>query len=142
LGCLATEQPIGIARRCDALANLNRAVDAAVDDDRLAGEVAGLQRAEIGAEIADFIRPPQATHRDSLREALELLVGRDASSVRPSGQDVCEAISQDGTGRDIVDGDAVRRGVRRNRLGHDRDARAHRIGDDEIRHRLLHAGIG
>ena len=78
LGCLATEQPIGIASRCDALANLNRAVNAAIDDDRLAGEVAGLQRAEIGAQIADFVRPTHAAHRDGLGEALELLVGRDA----------------------------------------------------------------
>ena len=83
-----------------------------------------MQRAEIGTEIADFVWPSHAPHRNGLREVLELLVGRDARSLRPCGQDVCEAIGQNGTGRDVVDGDAVGREVRRNGLGHDRDAGA------------------
>src|SRR5262245_39872486 len=86
----------------------SRPIDAAIDDDRLTGEVTGLQRAEVGAEIADFVRPSHAAHRDGLGEALELLVGRNARSLRPSGKDLGETIGKDGTGRDVVDGDAVR----------------------------------
>src|SRR5215831_20832508 len=60
---------------------LDRAVDAAVDDDRLAREIAGLRRTQIGAEIGDLLRPPHAAHRDRLGEALELLLRRDAQAL-------------------------------------------------------------
>ena len=53
---------------------LDRTVDAAIDDDRLTREIAGLRRAEIGAEIADFARLSHSLHRDRLGEELELFV--------------------------------------------------------------------
>jgi hypothetical protein len=53
---------------------LDRAVDAAIDDDRLTGKVAGLQRAEISTEIADFVRLSHALHRNHFGEDLELFV--------------------------------------------------------------------
>lgn len=53
---------------------LDRTVDAAIDDDRLTGEIAGLRRAQISAEIADFVRLSHSLHRDRSGEALELFI--------------------------------------------------------------------
>ena len=53
---------------------LDRTVDAAIDNDRLTGQIAGLRRAEISTEIADFVRLSRALHRDRLGEELELFV--------------------------------------------------------------------
>src|SRR5579864_1468681 len=134
--CVGLSRPARCLRACGPCAKiltsvrsisnspLDRAVDAAVDDDGLAGEVAGLRRAEIGAEIADFVRPSHAAHRNGFGEALEQRVGRYARALRPRGQYFGEAIGHDGAGRDIVDGDAVRREIRGDGLGHDRDTGA------------------
>src|SRR5271169_1580626 len=133
----------GSVERVDAPAqSLDRAVDAAVDNDRLAREVAGLRRTEIGAEIADFVRLSHSAHRNGIGEALELFVGRDPQTLRPSGKYLSESVGHDGTGRDIIDGDAVRREIRGNGFGQHRDARANRIRHDKIGHRLFHAVAG
>src|SRR4249920_1129088 len=133
----------GGVERGDAPAqSLDRAVDAAIDNDRLAREVAGLRRAEIGAEIADFVRLSHSAHRNGLGEALELFVSRYAQTLRPSGKYLSETIGHNGTGRDIVDGDAVRREIRGNGFGQHRDAGANRIRHDKIGHRLFHSVAG
>ena len=49
-------QAIPYYRRRGCGAYLDRAVDAAIDDNRLTSEVAGLRRTEIRTEIADFVR--------------------------------------------------------------------------------------
>src|SRR5580692_7013929 len=67
----ANDPPKRAARctRAGFAARLDRAVDAAVDDNGLAGEIAGLRRTEIGAEIADFVRLSQAAHRNGFGQA-------------------------------------------------------------------------
>src|SRR5215469_7999423 len=118
---------------------LDRAVNAAIDDDRLTGEVACLGRAEISTEIADFVRLSHSPHRNRFGESLELLIECCAQVLRSGGKYLGEAISHDRTRRNIVDGDTVRCEIRRNGFGHDRNTRANRIRDDEIGQGLFHA---
>jgi hypothetical protein len=70
-----SRQGVGAERRAEAddqpARVLDRSVDAAVDDDGLAGEVAGLRRAQIGAQIADIVRLSHAAHRNGFGEALK-----------------------------------------------------------------------
>ena len=60
----ASIERLHVCQRLLRRRSLDRAVDAAVDDDGLAGEVAGLRRTQIGAEIADFVRLSHAAHRN------------------------------------------------------------------------------
>ena len=103
---------------------LDRAVDAAIDDDRLTSEIAGLRRAEVSTEIADLVRFSHSLHRNRLGEETELFVECYAQVFRSSGKDLDEAIGHYGTGRDIVYGDTVRREIGRNGFCHHRDAGA------------------
>ena len=81
-------------------------------------------------------------HWNGFAEALELVFGRYAQAPRPSEKYFRETIGHDGTGRDIVDGDAVRCEVRRNGFGHHGDAGANRIRHDKVSYRLFDAVAG
>jgi hypothetical protein len=83
-------------RRCLGV-HLDRAVDAAIDDDRLTGAVAGLRRAEISTEIADFVRLSHSPQRNCFGEEPELFVHCYAQGLRSSGKYLDEAIGHYGT---------------------------------------------
>src|SRR5260221_13115124 len=84
---------------------------AAVEPDRLAGDVARLRRAEVGAEVPQLGGVPIAPHRQRLRIALELLLEADPGLLGGGGRDRAGAVGEDRLGPDAVYRDAKRRQV-------------------------------
>src|SRR5712691_89358 len=82
---------------------------AAVDPERLAGDVSRLLRAEECARCPELRRVAQATHRRGRRLLLDPLLGVGSRRDRQRPR----AVGEDGIGGEAVDGDAVGRELAR-----------------------------
>src|SRR5207244_8776961 len=98
-----------------------------VDDERLSGDVPRALRSEEADDVSEFARcapPPE-------RDLLELLVARAARI------ELVESRCGDPTGRDTVDGDALRADLPAQRLQPPGEPRTERVREGEVGRRFL-----
>src|SRR6267142_439394 len=135
-------------------------VDAAVDEEILPGDVAGLGAAQIRAQIAEFLGRPEAARRDRLLQIpldvldapalllrVELGVALQPVGPEPPGEDIVDGdVGGDGLARQPGDeaGEAAPRTVRKSELGDRRLYRARGDVDDAPeapRHHPVHGRL-
>src|SRR6266849_665089 len=117
-------------------------VDAAVDQEVLAGDVARLDAAQIGAELAELLGRAEAAGRNRLLPLALDLLGRLALLLRGKLGVADEPVGPEAPGKDIVDRDVVRdrfAGEARDEAG---EAAARAVRERELRDRRLHRARG
>src|SRR6267142_352371 len=110
-------------------------VDAAVDEEILPGDVAGLGAAQIRAQIAEFLGRPEAARRDRLLQIPLDVLDAPALLLRVELGVALQPVGPEPPGEDIVDGDV--RGDRllpllARELAEVPGRRAARVGDQDV----------
>src|SRR5882672_7028637 len=117
-------------------------VDAAVDQEILAGDVARLDAAQVGAELAELLGGAEAAGRDLLFPlALDLLRG-PALLLRSKLGVADQPVGPEAPREEVVDGDVVRDGFAREARDEAGEAAPRAVRQRQLRDRRLHRARG
>src|SRR5215469_969062 len=103
------------------MCSVNPPESAAVDPDRLAGDVGGMARTEERAGGAELLRVAHPAGRDG------------PYRLDGVGVQLSDPVRQDGPWRQVVDRHPIPRHLGGDRLGHRGDRRAERVGEQDVR---------
>src|SRR6266705_5657225 len=117
-------------------------VDAAVDQEILAGDVARLDAAQIGAELAELLGRAEAAGGNRLLPLALDLLGRLALLLRGKLGVALQPVGPEAPGKDIVDRDVVRDRFASEARDEAGEAAARAVRERELRDRRLHRARG
>src|SRR5712691_1658410 len=117
-------------------------VDAAVDQEILAGDIARLHAAQVGAELAELLGRAEAAGRDLLFPLALDLLRRPALLLRRELGVADQPVGPEAPGEEVVDRDVVRDGFAREARDEAGKAAARAVRERELRDRGLHRARG
>src|SRR6266851_10428526 len=113
-------------------------VDAAVDQEILAGDVAGLDAAQVGAELAELLGRAEAPGRDLLFPLALDLLRRPALLLRRKLGVADQPVGPEASGKQVVDRDVVCDGFAREARDEAGEAAPRAVRQRQLRDRGLH----
>src|SRR5882724_375356 len=125
------------------IGQLERAgIDTAVDQEILAGDIARLDAAQVGAELAELLGGAEAAGRDLFFPLALDLLRSPALLLRRKLGVADQPVGPEATGEEVVDGDVVRDGFAREARGEAGEAARRTVRQRQLRDRRLHRARG